>query len=118
LKIQPAAGHERAKATSGNLAQVAFGCALRPRRLGSVEADEPHVRPAPVNADRVAVENMDPTGCDWFSHSGAIGARQHDRGEAEGEDSGAHAWASRGSMEGGKVCSALHTFVSTITVGT
>jgi len=35
---------------SGNLAQVAFGRALRPRRLGSVEPDEPDIGLAIVSA--------------------------------------------------------------------
>jgi hypothetical protein len=90
LKIQCATGHELAQAPIRDRAQVAFGRAFRPRRLGSVEPDKPDIGLAPVNADRIAVENIDPSGCDWFGRSRAIGARQRDRGEDEGDDSGAH----------------------------
>ena len=57
---------------------------------GVLKPDEPDIELAPVNADRVAVENLDPRGSDWFGRSRAIGARQRDRGEDEGEGSGAH----------------------------
>jgi hypothetical protein len=56
---------------------------------GVLKPDEPDIELAPVNADRVAVD-LDPRGSDWFGRRRAIGARQRDRGEDEGEGSGAH----------------------------